>query len=281
MDLAMTSRPKPSLQELGFDLLRLPTWRTAWVLLLPFLAFGGYWACASAGYWIPAALSLVVLSFVTYGSTSHDLVHGSLGLPRRLNDVLLSLIEAIALRSGHAYQRAHLHHHARFPAEDDVEAKAARMSLWRTLLDGVVFQVRIFRWALRHPGESLGWIRTEGVLVLGILIAALSALPWTPAPAVYVGLMIAGSWIIPLITVYLPHDVSQVDPVRQTRLFRGTLARLLAFDHLYHLEHHLYPGVPHPHWPALARRLDSWLAAQGVRPSSLLDPRKAGAATSP
>jgi fatty acid desaturase len=26
---------------------------------------------------------------------------------------------------------------------------------------------------------------------------------------------------------------------------------LLALEHLYHLEHHLHPQVPHHHWPEL------------------------------
>src|SRR5262245_48197160 len=113
---------QPKLSELGTDLLRLTAWQRICTIALPFAAFVGYWICAAAGHWIPAVASLIVLSFVTYGSTSHDLVHGSLGLKRLTNDVLLCVIELISLRSGHAYQAAHLHHHARFPHDDDVEA---------------------------------------------------------------------------------------------------------------------------------------------------------------
>jgi beta-carotene hydroxylase len=50
----------------------------------------------------------------------------------------------------------------------------------------------------------------------------------------------------------------------QTRLFRGQVLRWLAFEHLYHLEHHLYPQVPHHRWPELARRLDPFFAEAGV-----------------
>jgi hypothetical protein len=46
------------------------------------------------------------------------------------------------------------------------------------------------------------------------------------------------------------------EPLSQTRLFRGRLVQLIAFNHLYHLEHHLYPAVPHHHWKSLADRLD-------------------------
>jgi beta-carotene hydroxylase len=39
--------------------------------------------------------------------------------------------------------------------------------------------------------------------------------------------------------------------------------------HLYHLEHHLYPQVPHHNWPELGRRLDPYFASIGLRPLRL------------
>ena len=82
--------------------------------------------------------------------------------------------------------------------------------------------------------------------------------------AVYTALMIAGSWLIPLATSYVPHDPAGTDELTQTRAYRGRVASAIALGHLYHLEHHLYPAVPHQHWPELARRLDPYLA----RPAS-------------
>ncbi len=67
------------------------------------------------------------------------------------------------------------------------------------------------------------------------------------------------------IYVYLPHDAKGETTLAKTRLFRGRLFRLVAFDHLYHLEHHLYPAVPHHHWPTLAARLEPHLTHDGVR----------------
>ena len=259
-------RPLPRISELGGDLLKLSPWQVARTLALPFVFCGAYWVLAIYDQWILAALSLVCLSFVTYGSTSHDLVHGNLGLNRGQNDWLLSVIEAISLRSGHAYQVAHLNHHARFPHDDDIESEASRMSLARTLLEGVIFQARIYRWALRNPRGRYWWIVWEGVIVALLVLGSIAALPWTMIPAVYVVLMIAGSWIIPLITSYLPHNPNAADVLHQTRLFRGPLVRIVAFDHLYHLEHHLYPAVPHQNWHRLAQRLDPFLEAEGVEP---------------
>jgi hypothetical protein len=44
---------------------------------------------------------------LTYGSTSPDLVHSNRGLSRTANNILLGLVELLALRSGHAYQAAY------------------------------------------------------------------------------------------------------------------------------------------------------------------------------
>src|SRR4051794_20068788 len=95
---------QPGLSDLGLDLLHLTGWQVTRAIVWPFAACAAFWILAGLQYWIPAIVSLMILSFVTYGSTSHDLVHGSLGLGRRSNDILLAVIEAIALRSGHAYQ---------------------------------------------------------------------------------------------------------------------------------------------------------------------------------
>jgi beta-carotene hydroxylase len=95
--------------------------------------------------------------------------------------------------------------------------------------------------------------------------AAIASLPQTPWPAIYVALMIAGSWIFPIVTVVIPHDASGSNELTQTRLFRGRVLSLIALEHLYHLEHHLYPRVPHHNWPELARRLDPHFAARGLR----------------
>lgn len=266
MRKANESSHLPRLSDLGIDLLRLTRWQLARTIVWPFAASVAFWIFAWSEQWILAVFSLMVLSFVTYGSTSHDLVHGSLRLKRLPNDILLCVIELISLRSGHAYQAAHLNHHARFPHHDDIEADAARMSLARALLEGVVFPFRIYAWALQNPRGRRTWIIGEGIAVAAIVLGAVAALPWTIIPGVYAGLMIVGSWTIPLITAYVPHDAEASDVLHQTRLFRGSIVRFVAFDHLYHLEHHLYPAVPHQNWPRLARRLDPWLDEAGIKP---------------
>jgi beta-carotene hydroxylase len=256
----------PSLAELGLDLLTISRPRRIGTLLIPFACVGLYVAFASLRLWPLAVLSLMYLSFVTYGSISHDLVHRTLGLPRRVNEVLLTIVELLAFRSGHAYRFAHLHHHARFPHDDDVEGAASKMSLLRTLAEGVIFQPRIMIWAARHHGRAHPVVVVEIVLVLTLLALCFALVKVTPIFAVYAVLMIMGSWIIPLVTSYIPHNPAGETAITQTRLFRGRVASVIAMEHLYHLEHHLYPGVPHHNWPKLARRLDPYFKQAGVRP---------------
>src|SRR5688572_8968960 len=114
----------PSLAELGSDLLKISRLQRALTVLTPFACVGLYLTFAWLGLWPLAVLALVYLSFVTCGSISHDLVHRTLGLPRRVNDFLLTVIELLAFRSGYAYRLVHLLHHARFPLEDDIAGAA-------------------------------------------------------------------------------------------------------------------------------------------------------------
>jgi beta-carotene hydroxylase len=256
----------PALKEIAPDLTHISRCRRTLSLILPFLYAALYFCFAALKCWPLAVLALMCLSFVTYGSTSHDLVHRNLGLRKSTNDLLLSLIELLALRSGHAYRLAHLHHHARYPQGDDIEGAAARMSLMRTLLEGLIFQFKIWLWAVRRDGSERAWVISEGVSCVLLVALALVLYPFTQVFTVYVVLMIMGSWIIPLITSYIPHDPDGRDMLTQTRLFRGRVASIIALEHLYHLEHHLYPAVPHHNWPKLAKRLDTFFEASGVKP---------------
>ena len=94
----------PPLRELGLELLGISWIQRCAALSLPFVCVAIYFLCAFANWWPGAVLSLMALSFVTYGSTSHDLVHRSMGLPSRANEFFLCVIELLAFRSGHAYR---------------------------------------------------------------------------------------------------------------------------------------------------------------------------------
>jgi beta-carotene hydroxylase len=262
--------PPPRLSEIGEEFLDLTPGQRAFTLAQPFIFAGIYFYAAFTGHWAVAVGCAVYLSFVTYGSTSHDLVHRNQGLSQRANELFLTLIELLAIRSGHAYRMAHLHHHARFPEENDIEAGAAKKSFWGAILDGTTFHFRLWRWALkRSRGHERRLILAEGWAALVLILTSILLCRITPIPIVYVILMITGAWITPLVTSYIPHDPSGRNGLEQTRVFRGKMLSLIAMEHLYHLEHHLYPSVPHQNWPRLAKRLDPYFARVGIKPIQL------------
>ena len=234
----------PSLDHLGRDLLVVPAWRRTLSLATPFLLAIAFFVCAGNGLWTVAIGCTMLLTFVTYGSISHDLVHRTLRLPAVLNEGLLCAIELIAFRSGHAYRITHLYHHKRFPAADDLEGAAARMTWRRALVDGITLQPRLWMFAFRC-GRERAWIVSEAIAVLLLVVGAIAAIHWTIAPVIYAALMILGSWLFPFITAFIPHDPEGETELTGRRLVRGPVLSIIALEHLYHLEHHLYPQVPH------------------------------------
>jgi beta-carotene hydroxylase len=259
---------KPSIKELGFDLLNLSGFQLFATIVVPFIFFCLYFLFAFYNIWPAAVFCTMALSFASYGSTSHDLVHDNLKLNKTLNSTLLGLLELICFRSGHAYKLSHLYHHKRFPHEDDVEGAAARMGLFRTFLEGLIFQPKIYYWVVMNQRDHKYFrlIVVEGLAVAALIIFCIYSLSFTYVYFIYMCLMIAGSWILPFMTSYLVHLPEGEDELKQTRLFRGRFFSIAAFNHLFHLEHHLYPMVPHKNWPELARRLDHYFQSQGIEP---------------
>ena len=172
-------RPRPpSLKELGDDLLRVAWRRQLFTLAVPFLAMAGYVLFAWYRSWSLAIASVMMLSFVTYGSTSHDLVHRTLRLPRRLNDGLLSLIEFLSLRSGTAYRLSHLHHHRHLLEEDDVEGATAHGSLLHAIASGPTAQFRLWLWAWHNYNRMRPRLLLEGVGIVVLIILGAVAMRW-------------------------------------------------------------------------------------------------------
>ena len=63
-----------------------------------------------------------------------------------------------------AYRIVHLHHHAHFPAADDLEGSAAAMSWWRALLEGPILQPRLLWFAIRN-GRDRAWVVGEAIAI--------------------------------------------------------------------------------------------------------------------
>lgn len=264
MNAAQKTPPQivlPTIKELGLDLLELSVFQKLWTILKPLVFAGLFFALATWEYWVLSILCAMLVVFHTYVSSSHDLVHNTLHLPKKWNEVLLMLLELVALRSGHAFKVSHLNHHRYFPDRKDIEGESIYKGLLGTLLSGPGYTLRLYAWAIREARpKARQWIVGEGIAIG--LIVGMSVLLFSSYPALllYVVLLYMGSWTYPLATVYIPHVLNFDHPLYQTRKFRGPILSFLFMQHNYHLEHHLYPTVPHQNWRKLAQRLEPFLS---------------------
>lgn len=258
----------PRLAALGRDLLTTTAAQRRWACARPVLGVLAYAAAAHLGWWWATPV-IVFFIFVAVVTVTHDVVHGSLGLGPRQTDWALFCFGAVLLESGHAYRTTHLQHHRVFPGPDDPEGDPARLPLWRAILNGPWFLPRLWWWAYcrqhARPAERR-WLLAEAAWALAVPLAGVLLWPWTPAVLNYVALVLVGSWVYPLFTVHLPHYHYGDHPLTQTSTLRGRIVPALFLELTYHLEHHLYPGVPSHGLKELSRRLDPFFRQAGVRP---------------
>ncbi|WP_051367406.1 fatty acid desaturase [Hamadaea tsunoensis] len=252
----------PSLQELGTDLLVTTPRQRRLALARPFAGVLCFAAVAWLGWWWLTPL-VVFGIFVAVVTVTHDVVHRTLGLSERQTDRWLFWLGLVLLESGHAYRITHRQHHRIFPSVDDPEGYPADLSLLGAVLYGPVFLFRLWAWSFaRARLRDRLWLLAEAAAPVSAVVGGLYFRPLL----VYAVLAIAGSWVYPLLTVYLPHHGYGDEPLRQTRTLRGKIIPAVFLELTYHLEHHLYPQVPSHNLPELARRLDPVLARAGVRP---------------
>ena len=258
--------PLPTLRELGDDLLATSAWQRRRALLRPYLGIGIFALVAALGWWWLTPI-VVFLIFVAVVTVTHDVVHRTLGVPERHSDVWLFLLGLVLLESGHAYRMTHRQHHQLFPSPEDPEGYPANLSFLGAVAYGPVFLARLWGWSYaRADRRTRAWLLAEAaapVVTVGLGIGL-----WAIAPGllIYAVMAIAGSWVYPLLTVYLPHHGYGDEPLTQTRTLRGRVIPAVFLELTYHLEHHLYPQVPSHNLPELARRLDPFLATAGVQP---------------
>jgi beta-carotene hydroxylase len=257
----------PRLDTLGRALLTT-TRRQRWLACArPLLGIATYAVAVWLGWWWATPL-IVFLIFIAVVTVTHDVVHGSLSLGPRQTEWALFVFGAVLLESGHAYRATHLRHHRVFPGPDDPEGDPARMSFWGAVLYGPVFLPRLWWWAYRRsrPAGQRCWLLAEAAWALAVPAAGILLGPWSPAILTYCGLAVVGSWVYPLLTVYLPHHDYGQTPLTQTSSLRGRLIPALFLELTYHLEHHLYPSVPSHHLPELSRRLHPFFRENSVQP---------------
>ena len=256
----------PKLKELGMDLNYLNIYQKTWTLLKPLVFSIGFFISFYFGFYMLSALSIIALQFNTYVSSSHDLVHNTLKLTKKQNDLFLSILEILAMRSGHAFKTSHLNHHRCFPSKDDFEGKSIYKSFLGTLLSGPTYVVAIYFWSLKRCNKKDKiWIIVEGALISLYVIFSILFIKNSPMLLWYFLSLYVTSWVYPLFTVFIPHILNFEHPIFQTIKFSGPIISTLFAHHNYHLEHHLYPSVPHQNWRKLAKRLNPYLEHEKIK----------------
>lgn len=244
--------------------------------------FGLIYAAAAIGAvalpWYGALPCSVLAAAALHGISlfTHEAVHGVLARRRWLNHLLGALCAWPVLQNFAAYRVLHLRHHAHMGIEGDpdhYENYTGRRWLvyamhWGRLLAGYpAYLLAIPVLALRQgAARDRLWLSLEVIAAAGGLTVACLTLPTA---------WIVHGWLIPMIvinTLVNVRGMSQhtlladaADPVRGTRTIRGgPMSRFFMCNENFHLEHHLYPGVPWHRLPALHAALEPQLIALGA-----------------
>lgn len=256
----------PKLKELGTDLIRLNTFQKVWTLVKPLIFSLGYFVLFNLEYYVMSFICVVLLQFNTYVSSSHDLVHNSLRIPKKWNELFLSILELLSLRSGHAFKTAHLNHHRCFPNKHDFEGRSIYKSFWGALLSGPFYIISIYFWSTGNSQKKdKPWIIMEGLIIVLYFLASIMLIKDYPVLFYYFVILYITSWVYPIFTVFIPHRLNFEHPIFQTIKFRGPWIGFLFAQHNYHLEHHLYPSIPHQNWQKLAERLEPFLKHKNIK----------------
>src|SRR5579862_2452924 len=203
----MRNRLLPRLDELDEELLATSRRQRLIPLLMPYVwtsAFLALWD--SPARW--ACIFCLIMLFSASSTSTHDVVHGSLGFSRRATEWALFLLGLPILESGHAYRATHLEHHRIFPSHEDLEGEAAHLPLWRVIASGPAFLPRLWWWAYRKASgrkDQRRWLLLEATLLPAALATSLATSGRTGAPLAFTVAVLVSSWFYPVFAVHLPH----------------------------------------------------------------------------
>ena len=233
-----------------------------------------------------------------FGVILHDASHGRLFPGRRWNDLVCNWTCAFPIfLSTAGYRIVHLPHHLFINTENDptwrqfvVREQLAfpmpRRRMARLLAGDLVAFVprglgllrRVLTGVRRETDAPSTLTGSDRLQMIAFWLLALGAIAWSGAAAYFVLL-----WLLPRVSLlvaidrirlFAEHDLDgHADEFQRTRIVRGTWVerQLLApLNVNYHVEHHLFPGVPLYRIPELHRLLmqqPEYRAAVHVWPS--------------
>jgi fatty acid desaturase len=223
-------------------------------------------------FYILAAASLHGISLFT-----HEAVHGTLCHNRVLNDVCGALCAFPVLQTCRAYRVLHLKHHTHLGDSGDPDhyqnytrwTWMVFIMNWLRLLIGYpvyISAIPILGWRQGTSQDRL-WIAAEICVLLSLVAVILSS-------GVSFVWMIHG-WLIPMLLINTMVNIRGMsqhtllenasDAVQGTRtILTRPIVRFFMCNENYHLEHHVYPGIPWYSLPKAHQSLQKSLKAAGA-----------------
>lgn len=219
-----------------------------------------------------AAASLHGISLFT-----HEAVHGTLSKNRVINGILGAACAIPVLQNFSAYRVLHLRHHQHLGEEGDPDHYAnytrwtwlVFLMNWARLIIGYpayIIAIPILGFKHGNARARAGILAeiTATALVIGIILVS-------PIPSAWIW----HGWVIPMLIINTMVNIRGMsqhtllehcnDEVRGTRsILTSPVVRFFMCNENYHLEHHLYPGVPWHHLPKVHDALEPALRQQGA-----------------
>lgn len=254
-----------------------------------------------SGHWAVWIVAAVVVGRCQHALAvlMHDAAHYRLFEHRGLNDFVGQWLCAKPIASHlYLYRMVHLRHHKYLHTDQDPDLALSapfpcgRQSFLRKLLrDATGVSALVMRGYVtvdKHSGRMrftprqgnlLKYWSAQTIATRALAAVLIGGLVWAGYGLAFVVL-----WVVPLLVVYqvilrvrgvLEHAAvpDKTDPLRNARTVVSTnpVAQFFLNPHHvgYHLEHHLYPGVPHYHLPGL----HAALAATGRFEGALVERR--------
>jgi fatty acid desaturase len=255
-----------------------PAWNLVGLLFIAIWAATGY-AVVHAPVWYLRIPGYVLISLVIHGMSNfmHEGIHGTLFRHKHLDRLFGFVMGAPSMFTVTAYGVNHLLHHKHTRTDHDPDdirnftTDPRRLSLlyYLWLLFGMTFYVGRVSWvAMSHgtPAERTRMV-TERLILTVAALGLLAASWWCGFFGVVMQV-----WIIPLLIAsfygnvrgWAEHTLTAPGhPLTITRTVTSNpLFSFLNINLNYHLEHHLFPGVPWYNLPKVHRLLlDDYRAA--------------------
>jgi len=249
------------------DLIKYKPWEVIKEISLPIPWFVlEMWAVNNQHYGL--MFIAAAFFFLTCLRVSHNAFHYALGLSRQATDLVMLLLSVFMMTSMRATQFTHMQHHRHCLEENDVEGYIAKLGFWQMLLQAPLFTIKLHVEALSKSASSGSgqnsnqninqnfWIKFE--IALNV-IWMLAVWFWWDVDAlkIHTIIMLLSHAISPVFTVWsVHHDCEDEGSSYHSRTLRSKWLSPLAYNMLFHLEHHTYPAIPTCHLSELADRLD-------------------------